>query len=317
MPNRIIFHTVLYIASSNSKYKTNGQKPRVPRGVCFTMGALFSIHWDPTPSVDAFASCRVATFACDAHFVEHVAMAFCAFLLLGTLFWWLVNNSIFRTQSMKTRITLVSSLVQIVHHSIVTPFAAWALYVHATTRLPPYPAISLSLALYTGYIVADVFIIVVPLRHLTYSIHHFVSLLLIAATASKPMLLRWIPCCLLLEASSLGHETLYVLNKSGYATSIAATAIAICQKFLFCTLRILYAGTVCIAILSGTALEPDREAFGLVGQGAVAAMWLIQVYFLSVIFYNACNPKLKHVEMETRSTDSVAATDSTLPVKGE
>lgn len=247
------------------------------------MAALLSLHWAPTPT-EPIASCASA-WACDPLFAQHAAQSFVAFLLIAAASWATIGASkAFGSQSFKTRVNLMAYSLSVIHHSCVVPVCIWAILKHAETGVPPYAVISVALAFFTGYICADTLVYIVPLRDIVFGVHHTLALVLIGGLlGSSPVLLRWVPSFLVCEASSFGLVVSYVLKKLGRSASLlSAIANAYFVVAFFC-LRIVYLGAATLAMLTGPALAPDRAALGPVGQCGVAALWLLQVYWLKAI----------------------------------
>lgn len=247
------------------------------------MAALLSLHWNPTPT-ETIATCA-SSWSCDPLFAQHAAQSFVAFLLLAAASWAAIGASkAFGSQTFKTRVNLMAYSLSVVHHSCIVPVCVWAILQHATTGVPPYAVISVALAFFTGYMCADTLVYVIPLRDVVFGLHHVLALVLIAGLlGASPILLRWVPSFLICEASSFGLIVSYVLKKLGRSASVlSAIANAYFVVAFFC-LRIVYLGAAVLALLTGPALAPDREAVGPVGQCAIAALWLLQVYWLKSI----------------------------------
>ena len=242
-----------------------------------------SIHWMPTPTA-ALASCKT-TLACSPFFAVHALQSFFLFLILGGVAWVLINNlRLFKTQSVNSRLQLTAYAMSAVHHSCVVPAVGWSIAIHSTTGSPPYPVISVALAFFIGYIVAELCVYIVPSRDWVFAVHHALVLILIVGLLnSSAILLRWVPVYLVCEASSFGLMISYVLKKLGRSASVLAVLANVYFVGSFFLLRIVNLGATTIALLTGPLLAPDRAALGLLGQISIAALWLLQVYWLRAI----------------------------------
>lgn len=176
---------------------------------------------------------------------------------------------------------LTSYAVAFCHHSFNVPLALWTMYTHVHTGVPSYQATSLIIAVFLGYICADIVVYVIPLKDVTYGLHHLLALVLVGAVASSwPGVLRWVPYFTVCEASSLGLMVSYVLKKLGrHNTLLSSVANAyFISSFVF--LRIINLAIVIFAMLTGPALARDRVGLGILGLSTIVAVYLMQIYFL-------------------------------------
>lgn len=178
----------------------------------------------------------------------------------------------------------MNSLASVTHHACVVPLATWAIHEQIMTGLPSYTVTLIALAIFSGLIFAEVFVYAFLLRDLTFALHHLLVLVLIGAVLNSwPGLLRWAPEFLVCEASTFGIIVSYFLKHLGHGSSVLSLVANAYFVVTFFLLRIVNLGSLTLALLTEPSLAPDRAAIGLAGQIMVAALWILQAYWLTAI----------------------------------